>query len=204
MPKKRALLYFVKYPEPGQVKKRLAESIGPKRAAEEYRRLAESNYNKLLALTDSAIDMVVMFAPYEKSIQMEEWLPGACHYVVQQGADLGARLQAAFLNAFEADFEQAVAFGSDTMIGDLRPVEQAFLVLEKNDAVIGPAFDGGYYLLGLSKRPKRVFHEIDWSTKSVFETTKLRLDSDGFSYEVLEALQDLDDINDLTPRSNEI
>lgn len=194
---KKALLYFVKYPEPGKVKTRLANSIGHEKAAEAYKELAESNYRKLLTLAEEGVDVVVVFDPYEKSIEVEQWLPDACHYVVQQGSDLGERLLCAFLNAFEADFKHAVAFGSDTLLPNVQTVKDAFRALERKGAVLGPAFDGGYYLIGLSRKPESVFHDIEWSTPSVFETTKRRLERDQFSYEILETLKDLDDERDL-------
>ena len=114
-PLKRAILFFVKFPEPGKVKTRLAADIGPERAAEIYRALTETVCARLRAAVDCAL--LVFFDPAEKKSAIESWLRPLLNeraqFIPQSVGDLGARLTDAFARAFSAGFEKAAAIGSD-------------------------------------------------------------------------------------------
>lgn len=148
----RTLLYFVKYPEPGKVKTRLARTVGAAKAAELYRELAEKNFKLLQETAGSEFSLQVAYDPPESEERIQSWLAGASRFFPQKGDGLGERLRQAFDSAFREGARQVIALGSDTL--GLKPelISRAFEELENYDAVLGPAKDGGYYLIGLGSR----------------------------------------------------
>ena len=190
----KQILYFVKYPEPGKVKTRLAKTVGPEAAAKAYQGLAQSNFCVLKDHEAADVNTVVLFDPPEKELEIKEWLPGAAAYRLQRGEDLGKRLSCAFQEAFQEGAEQVLAIGSDTL--GLKPefITKAFDLLTYYDVVIGPAKDGGYYLIGFSESHTILFQDIPWSTQDVFKTTLERIAEEGLSYGFLHELEDLDEI----------
>src|SRR3989338_332862 len=144
----KCVLYFVKYPEPGKVKTRLAKSIGNEAAANAYRGLAESGFRTLQELAGNEFKVTVMFDPPGKESEIKEWLSGASDYMTQQGNDLGERLTHAFQRSFSEEACAVIALGSDTLGLKKDVIEKAFDSLQYYDVVIGPAKDGGYYLIG--------------------------------------------------------
>lgn len=189
-----ALIYFVKYPEPGMVKTRLAKVVGVHRAAQAYRELAETNLGVLNSLHSGFVKIIIAFDPFGKEEATRSWLPGPYEYVAQKGRDLGARLQNAFQFAFEKGFRKVMALGSDTL--GLRPdlVVKGFDALEFYDVAIGPAYDGGYYLIGTNRAQSSIFKNILWSSPHVFESTLNKLIEKNLSYCLLEKLEDLDEV----------
>ena len=152
-----ALLYFVKYPEPGMVKTRLAKVVGDHHAAQVYRELTETNLGILNSLPSGFVKVIIAFDPFKNEEAIRSWLPGPYEYVAQKGSELGARLQNAFQFAFEKGFKKVMALGSDTL--GLRPdlIVKGFEALEFYDVAIGPAYDGGYYLIGARRFIPRLF-----------------------------------------------
>jgi len=197
--KNRRILYFLKYPEPGKVKTRLAKTLGNEAACRAYRDLAVKNFRTLASLDQEGIESVIVFDPPDKEREIREWLPAAC-YFAQQGEDLGGRLHSAFQRAFDQGAETALALGSDTL--GLKPelISKAFDELENYDVVLGPAKDGGYYLIGLSRLQPLLFQSIPWSTADVFSTTLARIKEIGLSCYLLPELDDLDEIKNLETR----
>lgn len=194
------LLYFVKYPEPGKVKTRLARAIGHKAAAALYRKLAEKNFRVLQSLGNPQFEICVMFDPPEAEPQIKAWLKGKnCSYFAQRGGDLGERLANAFQSAFEVGAGKAMAIGSDTLDFKTQYVEKASELLESKEIVIGPAKDGGYYLVGLSLPEFFVFKDIPWSTSEVLATTLKRVQERRLIWKLLPELEDLDELEDLNP-----
>ncbi|OGX04711.1 MAG: hypothetical protein A3G87_06290 [Omnitrophica bacterium RIFCSPLOWO2_12_FULL_50_11] len=194
------ILYFVKYPEPGKVKTRLAKALGSNAAAKAYRGLAESIFHSLSNGNSKSkgFETVVFFDPPEKERQVKEWLPGAAAYRSQKGKDLGERLIHAFKEAFQDGAERVLAVGSDTLGFKPKFVMKAFDVLKNYDVVIGPAKDGGYYLIGFSGFHTILFQDIPWSTGDVLKTTLGWIREEGLSYSLLQELEDLDEINEHT------
>ncbi len=188
------IVYFVKYPEPGKVKTRLAKTLGNKEAARIYRKLAEENFRTLQKLESTSIEICVMFDPPESESQIKMWLQNeTCRYLAQQGADLGERLTHAFQSAFESGAAKALAVGSDTLNLDADILRKAVEMLATKDAVLGPAKDGGYYLIGLSRWVPFIFKNIPWSTPAVAGITLQRIKEKNLSYELLPELEDLDE-----------
>lgn len=129
---------------------------------------------------------------------MRAWLGPDLAYEPQRGRDLGERMYGAFQRAF-LECRRAVLVGSDTP--DLPPalVREAFHGLEGHDAVLGPAFDGGYYLIGLTRAGllPALFQGIAWGSALVFERTRQLLEEKGLSFHLLPPWGDIDEYEDL-------
>lgn len=190
----KCVLYFVKYPEPGKVKTRLAKSIGIEAAANAYRGLAESGFRTLQELARNEFKVTVMFDPPDKEREIKEWLSGASDYVSQKGNDLGDRLSNAFKKSFSEEACAVIALGSDTLGLKKEVIEKAFDTLQYYDVAIGPAKDGGYYLIGCKEINENLFENIPWSTPDVLEATLGWIREEGLSYGLLPELEDLDEL----------
>ncbi len=194
----RILLYFVKWPEPGKVKTRLAKKVGDVRAAAIYRQLAETNFRSLVSLKDRGVSLVVAYDPPEAEAKIKSWLPKGDLFIPQSGGNLGERLRCAFdfftLNPTLSP-RRVIAAGSDTIGLQAGRMVEAYEALEEKNLVLGPAKDGGYYLIGLSHPEPRLFEGIPWSSSAVFETTLTRAEELRLSYHLLPPLEDLDDSN---------
>lgn len=184
------LLLFAKNPVLGTVKTRLATHIGNEQALWVY--------EQLLAKTVSTLSQL----PYEVVVYYHQQvptqrlpIPQAIQHLPQQGQDLGARMHHAFQWGFDHGYGPICIVGSD--LWDLTPtlVHTAFTYLEKKEVVIGPASDGGYYLLGLNKPTPRLFENISWSTNQVLNQTKALLDPETLA--LLPEHNDIDTFDDL-------
>jgi hypothetical protein len=188
----RILLYFVKYPEPGKVKTRLAKEVGDEEAAGIYGELARSNLETLRELSKQGIVITVVFDPPEDCEKIKRWLSPFWHYSPQKGLHLGERLENAFQAAFGQGAQKVIALGSDTLGLDAELLQKAFKVLDHCDIVVGPAKDGGYYLIGSVQPQPFLFNDIPWSTSHVLEATLERIQKSGLSYGLLRERDDLD------------
>lgn len=191
----RALGIFVKAPIPGRVKTRLAEDIGPSGAAEVYWRLGR----QVVASTAGAgCRTTVWFTPPCEALFVREWLDGVGRVTFrpQVGPSLGDRLVHAFAREFAAGARQVVIIGSDCPGVDRRLVAEAFTALRGNDVVLGPALDGGYYLIGLVAPQPALFRGVSWSTAAVAVQTRTRARALGLCCHVLRPLRDVDTARD--------
>jgi rSAM/selenodomain-associated transferase 1 len=187
------LIIFVKYPEPGFVKTRLAEKIGKDKAAFLYRLFVET----ILARTeDIGFRRIIFCHPPEKSQGFKDWL-GDNEVYFQKGDTLGERLSNAFEFIFEKGAKRVIAIGSDSPTIDGKLIIKAFNKLESKECVIGPAQDGGYYLIGLSHFHREIFKDINWSTKDVFSQTKDKVNKLGLEFSILDKEIDIDSFDDL-------
>ena len=193
---KSCILYFVKYPEPGTVKTRLARGATPELAAEFYRTFAADKLMEL-AETEEA-DVLVCFAPEAKRREVAEWLPGF-QLFAQKGDDLGGRMENAFRHAFRQGCDRAILVGSD--VPGLTPelMRRGFESLTPESAALGPAEDGGYYLIGFHREgfAPEPLRNMEWSRDDVFQRTKTRLLELGLRCKELERLSDIDTPDDL-------
>lgn len=199
------LLYFVKYPTPGKVKTRLAKTVGDQEAARLYSELTGRNLDVIASLYQrSVFDLVIVYDPPEKSEDIKRWLSLSCEYLPQRGGGLSERLTHAFHEAFSAKggsalggqrgCKRVMALGSDTLGLTTDIIQQGFEALESNDVVVGPAEDGGYYLIGLNSFQPELFKEISWSTDVVLQQTYSRIRKLGLSHQTLILLEDLDEM----------
>jgi rSAM/selenodomain-associated transferase 1 len=141
----------------------------------------------------------IHFTPADSRDEVAAWLGPGADYLPQHEGGLGERLRTAFDEAFAAGFERVVVVGSDLPGFSARHLRQAFGALDRASAVIGPAADGGYWLLGLGRPVDGVFDGVPWSTADVFARTVGRLKSAGIDPAVLPVLADVDEVADLPP-----
>jgi len=190
------LLLFVKSPIKGQVKTRLAAETSEDFAVELYKCFVEDT----ISLTENLdVYLEVCFCPANRKITFSEWLGEQHCYRAQNGNNLGEKLRNAFENAFEEGFANVVAIGSDSPDLPANYLSESFESLAEYDAAIGPANDGGYYLIGFSKEGfiSEVFDNISWSTDSVFEQTVSILKQHGRKMHLLPLWHDVDTIENL-------
>ena len=195
------ILFFIKYPEPGTVKTRLAAAIGPEEAAALYRRFI---LDILAKLQSSDFPFRICFSPGEKRKQLEEWLGPALVYFPQRGTDLGERMKTAFLDAFEEGYKRVSLIGSDFPDLPSSILTEALDSLHHHDTVIGPAFDGGYYLIGFRDDTfnPAAFEKIEWGTEQVFRKTMAVFNKNETKAYILPAWNDVDTIEDLKQLMN--
>lgn len=183
------VLLFAKAPRPGLAKTRLAATVGDTQALAVYRSLGERVVRQIRRVSH----ITVWYDPPDALSEMQEWLGEEREYRPQGAGDLGARLHA----AFDAHFAThpgapAVAIGVDTPDLDAETLTAAVAALHAADVVLGPAVDGGYYLLGLTAPQPTLLKGIPWGTDRVFAVTRERCDALGVTTHVLPALRDVD------------
>jgi rSAM/selenodomain-associated transferase 1 len=190
------LLIFVKYPIPGTVKTRFCPELDPEQAAALSRALAEDT---LLATSKSDYyQTTVCFAPASAYRGVRSWLGPDVSLQEQCQGDLGSRQFDAIRRALAGGFRKVVIIGSDCPMITAADIEAAFDSLEGSELVVGPAEDGGYYLIGTRRPPLRsIFEGISWSTERVLRETVDRADEAGLSLKLLDVKYDLDAYADL-------
>jgi len=193
---------FAKHWTPGEVKTRIAATTGPDLAARLAHWLLESATEEFHAIGDQRW---LLYSPPEKRALFTE-LPqiGQWSLFPQAPGDLGVRLQEFFRAAFAAGAKRVVAIGADCPAMSAATCSQAFARLTTNDALIGPATAGGDYLMGWRTLELSVFENIAWTTSSAREQTLQRICSPRLSYDLLEELTDLDQVESLPPIEMEL
>ncbi|WP_375580996.1 TIGR04282 family arsenosugar biosynthesis glycosyltransferase [Marivirga tractuosa] len=201
MNKKRLLIIFVKNPELGKCKTRLAATIGDEKALNFYR-------NMLKRTKDVAEKVDADKAIYYSSFidDNDFWSSESSFYkqLQNQNPDLGIKMQSAFEEAIDKGYESVCIIGSDCYALGEKVIEQAFKSLESKDAVLGPSNDGGYYLLGMNKLHQELFKNKEWSTESVAPDTIQDFNKLNLQYFLLEELTDIDNEEDLRTIPEEI
>jgi rSAM/selenodomain-associated transferase 1 len=193
---KRSILLFARVPEKGRVKTRLTKKLSPETVLRLYKFFVE---DILESIRERGYDTTVCYHPPEGSSKMMAWLEYAVDLEPQTGSNLGERMQQAFLQVFSRGVDRAVLIGSDIPDLDIRIVDKAFSALVKNDVVIGPAVDGGYYLIGFRAKSfnKHIFTDVPWGTDYVFRKTIQMMDKERLSKRILPLWQDIDTFEDL-------
>ncbi|HKJ30817.1 MAG TPA: TIGR04282 family arsenosugar biosynthesis glycosyltransferase [Balneolales bacterium] len=188
-----ALIIFTKIAELGKVKTRLAKSIGENRALEVYRELMEHTRDITMDLN---VDRRVYFTPSPPD-KHQIWDKEHYDYFQQSDGDLGFRMSQAFKETFEQGYDKVIIIGCDCAELTSDILRKAFEELDHADFIIGPAKDGGYYLLGMNEYEPSIFEDKEWSTETVFEDTISDLiDRKKIWYE-LPILSDVDTEEDL-------
>ncbi|TDD95546.1 TIGR04282 family arsenosugar biosynthesis glycosyltransferase [Flavobacterium cellulosilyticum] len=188
--KTNVLIIFTRNPQLGKVKTRLAKTIGNEKALEVYKDLL------FHTMTETQNLVCDKFVFYDEDIDINDIWSGALYEKrMQFGADLGAKMHNAFQTLFDLGYQNCIIVGSDLF--DLRAnhINEAFHKLERNDVVIGPAEDGGYYLLGLKKVIPSIFENKNWGTSTVLSSTLK--DLVNHKIEFTETLNDIDTFEDL-------
>lgn len=194
---KNALICFLKYPDPGFVKTRLAVDLGRLNAAEIYRVIAERVITELYPLEEE-YDLQLWVDPAYDREAYESWIGDTWDLYIQKGKDLGARLAHATETAFNNGFQRAILIGTDCVGMDQTFMTQVIEMLTSTDLVIGPSTDGGYYLLATNEFYPWLFENMPWSTDKVLEETLIRAEARDLRVRQLEARLDVDNLDDLT------
>ncbi|MFH7000575.1 TIGR04282 family arsenosugar biosynthesis glycosyltransferase [Flavobacterium bizetiae] len=188
--KTNALIIFTRNPELGKVKTRLAKTIGDKNALEVYIRLLLHTMKVTQSLDCDK------FVFYDTKIETNDlWLETLYEKRIQSGVDLGVRMQDAFQQIFELGYKDCIIVGSDLFDLQDYHIDEAFYKLQFSDGVIGPAEDGGYYLLGLKKVIPSIFKNKNWGTSNILSATLK--DLENYKIEFTETLNDIDTFEDL-------
>jgi rSAM/selenodomain-associated transferase 1 len=163
----RALLIFTRNPVPGKCKTRLAATIGEKAALDIYIFLLR--HTAAICARLKGVRKMVYFS--ESLGDGTIWDTETFHYRLQRGDDLGMRMRQAFEDAFKSGYREVIIIGSDLLDLSTADLQNAFELLSENEAVLGPAQDGGYYLLGLTRPVPGIFHNKSWGTNTVLKDT---------------------------------
>jgi uncharacterized protein len=183
------LVVFARAPVEGTVKTRLAAALGPAAALAAYRELGAT---VLRGVREPGRRIVVCHTPADAAGRVAEWLGRDLELEPQSEGDLGARLRAAFGARFAAGAVRVVVIGTDCPTVDAAVVAEAFASLERADVVLGPARDGGYYLIGLTRPSPTLFLDIPWSTPRVLAATLERAAAAGLRVHLLDEREDVD------------
>ena len=192
----RCLLFFVRNPDGGRVKSRLASTVGKKAALDLYKNFI---FDILATIEKRDFALYCCFYPEDALADVKKILGAQYQYLPQQGEDLGARMAHCFHQAFTKGFNRVLLIGSDLpdLPGEI--IDEAFAALEDVDSVIGPAFDGGYYMIGFNKGSftPEVFSGIEWSTETVLQKTLGILKHHQRTVHLLPQWDDIDTLEDL-------
>lgn len=188
----RRLLVFLRAPRPGEVKRRLAASLDGEAAAAIYRVLV----TRTLAAATGEAAVELWHTPDDAAEEVRYWARPGWRMRGQGEGDLGVRMQRAFGSAFGEGAQRVVLVGTDTPGLTTKDVEEAFDRLKDHEVVLGPAKDGGYWLIGLSSPRPEMFTEIPWSTGEVLRLTEERAAAGGLRVARLRALRDVDTLED--------
>ena len=188
MPTQR-LVIFVKNPIPGTVKTRIAKTVGAEKAAQVYRHLVQYT------------QQITRYSPWEKVVYYADFVnpnDGWSGYQKAQQApgDLGQRMEQAFRDQFAAKAERVLLIGSDCLAITEAHLTQAFAALDTADVVIGPATDGGYYLIGMKQLHSGLFANMPWSQPELLAETNRVLFATNLTVKLLEELPDIDEWSD--------
>ena len=188
---RRQLIVYAKSPLPGHAKSRLGEAIGLDAAAGVYARLLYAYLLDLLHADLEETEVVLSVAAPEDVAYFADAFPELT-VRPQVAGDLGQRMEASFERAFDAGAEWVVLTGSDIPGLEYRSVVAAFAALLEDPLVIGPAADGGYYLLGMRAPGADLFTDVAWSTERVLDQTLARAAAQGLDVATLPLRVDLD------------
>jgi rSAM/selenodomain-associated transferase 1 len=184
---------FAKFPQPGAVKSRLASATSPQWAARVADAFIRDTVERLAAMEARRI---IAYSPPEQTGYFAGVARERFELVPQGEGDLGRRLEGFITSQLHRGAERVVVVGSDSPTLPVAYVEQAFRELDNVDIVLGPAFDGGYYLVGCKERVPPIFDGISWGTESVLAETVSRLADPSWRLGLLTPWYDVDLLSD--------
>ena len=197
MPHRDRLIIFARYPEVGKAKTRLIPALGPEGATAVYRQLAEQTLAQVQAFRQQhLLEVEVRFTGGTQEL-MQRWLGQDLLYAEQGTGDLGERMARSLQAAFAAGMGRTIIIGTDCPQLDTVILQSAFEALAQQDLVLGPATDGGYYLIGLRRFVPELFVDIPWSTATVFSKTMAIATHLNLTIAHLPTLTDIDYPEDL-------
>jgi hypothetical protein len=182
------LIVFVKAPRPGFVKTRLARGLGLDAACQAYRQLVGAVLKRMAPLSE----VELRFSPDDAEPEIRPWVRPGWTARPQGDGDLGQRMQAAFAEAFAVGAQRVALIGSDCPEITSGDVRQAWRELATYDVVLGPAIDGGYWLIGLKTPQPALFENVPWGSESVLAETLQRAKTAQLRVQLLRILTDID------------
>lgn len=188
------LVILAKAPLVGMVKTRLAADLGVDGAWAAYVELLETSMAKLAALSS----VTLCYTPDDAEPSLRHYVCPGWSTRPQGAGDLGTRLARTFEAAFRASYSKVVIIGTDCPYLEASDIHAAWDALDQSDLVIGPALDGGYWLIGLRRSEPGLFQEIQWSTELVYDQTIRKAESLGLSVVCLRVLEDIDTVDSWT------
>ncbi|MBD2183877.1 TIGR04282 family arsenosugar biosynthesis glycosyltransferase [Planktothrix sp. FACHB-1355] len=195
---KECLILFTRYPEPGKAKTRLIPVLGAEGAANLHRQMTENAIAQAKQLQSfHSLSLEVHFTGGNFPL-MQEWLGNEMTYRQQAEGNIGFRMASAFQTAFSNNIDNVIIIGSDCPALNYEILAQAFQALQQHDLVLGPATDGGYYLIGLRHFIPQLFTDISWSTSEVFRQTVEIAGKLNLAAAYLTELSDVDRPEDLS------
>lgn len=184
------IVVFLKAPRPGQVKTRLAISIGAEAAHQAYLKLADTFLKQLITYPQ----VELRYAPDDAALEIQPFKKHPDWTLTPQGqGDLGQRMERGVREAL-SEVDAVLCLGTDCPYVRKTDIERAFEFLREHDAVLGPAVDGGYWAIGLRKTESTLFQQMPWSTAEVLSITRKRLQTMEMSFRELRELEDVDDL----------
>ncbi|MDZ7666236.1 MAG: TIGR04282 family arsenosugar biosynthesis glycosyltransferase [Desulfotignum sp.] len=202
MVNRTAIVIMVKYPQAGTVKTRLGNQIGMKKACELYREFVRT---LMATCRSTGFDTVISCHPDHPVSDYRKWLGTGVQYMVQKGPDLGQKMRDAFEQGFALGYDRVVLTGSDLPHLAGARIEEAAQKTGMCDVVIGPALDGGYYLVAMTQGRffPGMFDAIPWSTPDVLRLTLEKIAAARRKPCLLAVMRDIDTLADLTAVSAE-
>ena len=195
---KDALIVFVKNPMLGKVKSRLAESIGERRALFAYKKLLERTKELVSKIQ---CDKLICYSDFID--ESDIWDSPDFIKILQKGEHLGMRMFNSILMANQKSYDRICLIGSDNMEITDEVITDAFEGLDSCDIVLGPAKDGGYYLIGMKKPHYSLFTNKLWGSSSVLVETIKDIEAMELCYKLLPKLNDIDVIEDINPKDKD-
>ena len=187
-----ALMIFATIPRPGEVKKRLAREIGGQPAAALYNDLALHTFRIGQEALDGGWSVTLFYDPKVKESEVRAWVGRDFHFAAERGREPGERIQHAFDYTFHRHARKAIVISSDIPGLEFSLLEEARELLDTSDVVIGPASDGGCYLIGMKPPTKGFFRDLPWGTTKVFREASERIHRLGLKQSSLPKLSDVD------------
>jgi rSAM/selenodomain-associated transferase 1 len=200
----KSLIIFTRYPEAGKTKTRMTPVLGKEGAALLQQKMTEHTLIQGRKLQENCPISLLIYFTGGTEILMENWLGTDLTYKHQGEGNLGERMQLAFAQSFASGMTQGVIIGTDCPAINQILLAEAFTALDRHDLVLGPALDGGYYLIGLSRFIPQLFVGIAWGTSQVFSQTQGIARQLGLTVYELVPLADVDRPQDLRLLSGKI
>ena len=192
--KRNALIIFAREPKLGKVKTRLAKDVGDREALRLYKSFVRHTLKMVKEVKD--MDCYIFYAGSNASMPFLRKYARQFTLKKQQGSDLGERMYRAFKYVEGCGYENALIIGTDCLEINAKDIDRAIKMLGKNDYVLGPSMDGGYYLLGSKRTQRSIFQGIAWGESEVLSKTVQKMEKMGKSYRFLPRKRDIDHLSD--------
>jgi len=199
---KNALLIFIKAPLLGEIKTRLQPELSPEISLQIFKAMGKDLVDHFSR--SEYFDFYIQYWPENTLGEMRLWLGKDLNYVPQRGADLGEKLKNAFTDSFRQNYQKVCIIGSDLPTIAEEDVLEAFEKLDSVDVILGPAMDGGYYLVALKELHPQLFENVEWSTEYVLKQTVLRTTRQNLSVYQMARQRDVDTYKDVIYLWNKI